>query len=199
MKTWLKKIELEGEKVKLVPLGKAHKDGLLNAAADGKLWELWFTSVPSAATIDTYIEQALNQKQNGSEFPFVVLDKNSGDIIGSTRYYNVQPEHRRLEIGYTWYARKYQRTGANTECKYLLLKYAFEDLNCIAVQFLTNWHNLRSRAAITRLGAKQDGVLRNHRLNADGSCRDSVVFSITVQEWAGVKKSLEYEMVKYNC
>ncbi len=198
MNTWLKKIELEGEKVKLVPLEKVHKDGLLKAAADGKLWELWFTSVPSAKTIDNYIEHALNQKQNRSEFPFVVLDKNNGDIIGSTRYLNMQPEHRRLEIGFTWYAKKYQRTGVNTECKYLLLNYAFEDLNCIAVQFLTNWHNLRSRAAIIRLGAKQDGVLRNHRLNADGSCRDSVVFSITEQEWTGVKKSLVYEMEKHN-
>lgn len=197
MKTWLKKIELEGQKVKLIPLEKSHKEGLLKAAVDGKLWELWFTSVPSAETIDNYIDHALDQKQNGAEFPFVVLDKSNGDIIGSTRYYNVQPEHRRLEIGYTWYSKNHQRTGVNTECKYLLLQYAFEDLNCIAVQFLTNWHNLRSRAAIARLGAKQDGVLRNHRLNADGSCRDSVVFSITEQEWAGVKKSLEYEMEKY--
>jgi len=126
------------------------------------------------------------------------LDKNNGDIIGSTRYYNVQPEHRRLEIGYTWYAKKYQRTGVNTECKYLLLQYAFENLNCIAVQFLTNWYNLPSRAAIARLGAKQDGVLRNHRLNADGSYRDTVVFSITEQEWTSVKKSLNYGMEKYN-
>ncbi len=198
MKNWLKKIELEGQKVKLVPLQKSHKEGLLKAAADGKLWELWFTSVPSSSTIDKYIEHSLNQKQNGSEFPFVVLDKNNGDIIGSTRYLDRQSEHRRLEIGSTWYAKKYQRTGVNTECKYLLLKYAFENLNCIAVQFMTDWHNSRSRAAIARLGAKQDGVLRNHRLNADGSCRDSVVFSITEQEWASVKKSLKYEMEKYN-
>lgn len=198
MKNWLKKIELEGQKVKLVPLEKSHKAGLLKAAADGKLWELWFTSVPSSKTIDGYIEHALHQKQNGSEFPLVILDKNNGAIIGSTRFYNAQPEHRRLEIGYTWYAKKYQRTGVNTECKYLLLKYSFEDLNCIAVQFMTDWHNLRSRAAIARLGAKQDGILRNHRLNADGSNRDSVVFSITEQEWAGVKKSLRYAMEKYN-
>ena len=198
MANWIKTLEQEGEKVKLVPLEKSHKAGLLKAAADGKLWELWFTSVPSAETIDNYIEHALNQKQNGTEFPFVVLDKNNGDIIGSTRYYNVQPEHRRLEIGYTWYAKKYQRTGVNTECKYLLLQYAFENLNCIAVQFLTNWYNLPSRAAIARLGAKQDGVLRNHRLNADGSYRDTVVFSITEQEWTSVKKSLNYGMEKYN-
>jgi RimJ/RimL family protein N-acetyltransferase len=126
------------------------------------------------------------------------VDKRTREIIGSTRYYNIQSEHRRLEIGYTWYAKKYQRTGVNTESKILLLKYAFEDLNCIAVQFMTNWHNLRSRSAIKRLGAKQDGILRNHRLNPDGTYRDTVVFSITDQEWSGVKKSLEYEIKKYN-
>lgn len=198
MVNWIEKIELKGEKVKLVPLEKFHRDDLLNAAADGKLWELWFTSVPSPKNIDSYIEHALSQKQNGTEFPFVVIDRKSGELLGSTRYYNLQPENRRLEIGYTWYAKKQQRTGVNTECKYLLLKYAFEDLNCIAVQLVTNWHNLRSRAAINRLGAKQDGVLRNHILNEDGTYRDTVVFSITDQEWHGVKKSLEYEIKKHN-
>ena len=198
MGNWIEKIELEGKKVKLIPLEKSHKIGFLKAATNGKLWEMWFTSVPSEKNIDNYIEHALIQKQNGAEFPFVVLDKKNGNIIGSTRYYNIQPEHRRLEIGYTWYAKKNQRTGINTECKYLMLKYAFDDLNCIAVQFLTNWHNLPSRKAIARLGAKQDGVLRNHRLNADGSSRDTVVFSITEQEWPGVEKTLNYEMEKYN-
>ena len=156
------------------------------------------TSVPSADTVDSYISSALLQKQNGNEFPFVVIDKKSNKVIGCTRYYNIERDHRRLEIGYTWYAKSFQRTGVNTECKYLLLKYAFEKLHCIAVQFMTDWHNLRSRAAIERLGAKQDGVLRNHRLNADGSFRDTVVFSITDQEWAGVAKSLTYEMEKHN-
>jgi RimJ/RimL family protein N-acetyltransferase len=198
MSNWIDKIDLEGKNVKLISLDKSHKNGLLNAASDGKLWELWFTSVPSNNNIDSYIEHAIKQKENGFEFPFVVLDKESGEIIGSTRYYNIQPEHRRLEIGYTWYAKKHQRTGVNTESKFLLLKYAFENLDCIAVQFMTNWHNLRSRIAIERLGAKQDGVLRNHRLNSDGTYRDTVVFSITNQEWSGVKKSLEYEMKKYN-
>lgn len=197
MNNWIDKIELKGEKVKLVPLNKSHRDGLLNAASDGKLWELWFTSVPSSKNIDDYIEHALEQKRNRIEFPFVVLDKKSGEIIGSTRYYNIQPDHRRLEIGYTWYAKKHQRTGINTESKFLLLKYAFENIDCIAVQFMTNWYNLRSRLAITRLGAKQDGILRNHQLNPDGTYRDTVVFSITNQEWNGVKKSLEYEMKKY--
>ena len=198
MKNWINKENLDGKKVRLIPLEKSHKDGLLKAASDGKLWEMWFTAVPSEKSIDNYIEHALNQKEKDKEFPYVVLDIKNGEIIGSTRFYNIQPENRRLEIGYTWYAKKNQRTGINTECKYLLLKTAFEDFDCIAVQFLTNWHNLPSRKAIIRLGAKQDGVLRNHRLNADGSTRDTVVFSITNQEWSGVKKTLEYEMEKYN-
>lgn len=197
MGNWINKLELEGQTVKLVPLEGSHKEGLLKAAADGKLWEMWFTSVPSAKNIDNYIGRALHQKHIGTEFPFAVLNKSNGDIIGSTRYCNLKPEHRRLEIGYTWYAKKYQRTGVNTECKYLLLQYAFETLDCKAVQFLTNWYNLRSREAIARLGAKQDGILRNHRLNDDGSCRDTVVFSIIEQEWASVKKVLKYEMKKY--
>lgn len=198
MKNWIENIELEGEKIKLIPLEKSHKDLLLKSASDGKLWELWFTSVPSINNLDNYIENALKKKKNGTEFPFVVIDKNNGEIIGSTRYCDIQPENKRLEIGFTWYAKKSQRTGVNTECKYLLLKYAFEELDCIAVQFMTNWHNLRSRASIARLGAKQDGVLRNHRLNSDGSYRDTVIFSITNQEWSGVNKSLKYEMEKYN-
>lgn len=197
MNNWIEKIELEGEKIKLIPLEKSHKAELLKAASDGKLWELWFTSVPSSENIGNYIEHALKQKEKGIEFPFVVIDKKNRELIGSTRYYNIQPEHRRLEIGYTWYAKKNQRTGINTESKLLLLKYAFECLNCIAVQFMTNWYNMRSRAAIERLGAKQDGVLRNHRLNTDGTYRDSVVYSITNQEWSSVKKSLEYEIKKY--
>ncbi len=197
MKNWLHDIVLEGSLVTLIPLEKSHKKELLQAASDGKLWELWFTSVPSEKTIDDYIEFALNEKDRGVAYPFVIFHKSSGEIIGSTRYYNIEPVHKRLEIGYTWYAKKHQRTGVNTESKYLLLQHAFENLECIAVQFMTNWHNLRSREAIARLGAKQDGVLRNHRLNEDGSYRDSVVFSITNQEWSGVKKSLVYEMNKH--
>ena len=197
MKPWIEKLTLKGDKVELVPLAKEHKEALLNAASDGKLWERWFTSVPSISTIDAYIGHALSQQQKGLEYPFVVIKNSSKEIVGSTRFYNLQPQHRRLEIGYTWYAEKAQRTGINTACKYLMLLYAFEELNCIAVQFMTDWYNLPSRAAIARLGAKQDGVLRNHRINADGSYRDSVVFSITNQEWVGVKKSLEYSMLKY--
>lgn len=197
MNHWLTADTLEGKKVQLVPLETAHKDGLLAAAADGKLWELWYTSVPSAATIDAYIHDALTAKEQGTAFPFVVVERESGTIIGSTRYCNAMPPHRRLEIGYTWYAQRCQRTGVNTECKYLLLSHAFEQLDCIAVEFRTHWFNMRSRAAISRLGAKQDGVLRNHQLQADGSYRDTVVFSIIRQEWLNVKKSLVYAMNKY--
>ncbi len=194
MKNWIDDLTLEGGRVKLVPLERAHKTALVKAATDGKLWELWYTSVPSADTVDQYVDRAISQRESGKEYPFVVIDKDSGAIVGSTRYYSIQPEHRRLEIGYTWYAQSHQRTGINAECKFLMLRYAFEVLDCIAVQFMTNWHNLRSRKAIERLGAKQDGVLRNHRLNADGSVRDTVVYSITSLEWAGVKKSLFYDL-----
>lgn len=198
MKNWFNNIKLQGDKVILIPMKTSHKDRLLSAASDGRLWELWFTAVPSENTIDNYIHNALNEKSEGKSFPFVIVERKSGEVIGSTRYCKATPEHRRLEIGYTWYSKRSQRTGINTECKYLMLKYAFEELNCIAVEFKTNWHNLRSREAIARLGAKQDGILRNHRLNADGSYNDIVVFSITDQEWRGVEKSLKYEMIKYN-
>ena len=198
MSDWLRNTTLEGEKIRLIPLTKFHREGLLKAASDGKLWELWFTSVPSNENIDSYIMKALDDYQKGTALPFVIIDKNDGELIGTTRYCNAMYDHRRVEIGYTWYAKKYQRTGVNTECKYLLLKYAFEVLGCIAVEFRTNWHNLRSRTAISRLGAKQDGILRNHQLNSDGIYRDTVVFSITNQEWKGVEKSLNYEIRKYN-
>ncbi|MDP5043459.1 MAG: GNAT family N-acetyltransferase, partial [Leeuwenhoekiella sp.] len=199
MENWIEEeLVLKSDTVKLIPLEKTHRDGLLKAASDGKLWELWYTSVPSAANIDAYIETALNQKAKGLEYPFTVFDVNTDTIIGCTRFYTIQPEHRRLEIGYTWYAQSYQRTGVNTHCKYLLLQYAFEQLNCIAVQIVTNWFNLKSREAIARLGAKQDGILRNHRINNDGSFRDTVVFSITETEWMSVKKTLYYKMAYYS-
>ena len=196
MPNWLSPITLEGQKVDLIPLEKSHRDDLLRAAADGTQWELWFTSVPSEQTIDTYLETALQEQANGKSLPFVVVNKEDGTLIGTTRYCNVEAENRRLEIGYTWYAKSYQRTGVNTECKYLLLRYAFENLDTIAVEFRTNWFNYRSRNAILRLGAKQDGVLRNHRIDNEGTLRDTVVFSIIQPEWNTVKKSLEYEMSK---
>lgn len=195
MNPWIDISILEGDTIALLPLDASHQDALLTAAKDGILWELWYTFVPSSATINNYLDKALAEKENGQAYPFVVFHKKTKQIIGSTRYYNLQPEHRRLEIGYTWYAKSYQRTRVNTECKYLLLQYAFEIKHCIAVQFMTDWHNIASRNAIARLGAHQDGLLRNHRLNSDGSYRDSVVFSITENEWSGVKKNLTQKLL----
>lgn len=197
MKNWLRPTTLNGNTVDLIPLQLEHKDALLSAAENGQLWELWYTSVPSKDTIEKYLETALDQQQRGIALPFVVVSKVDNKIIGTSRYCNVDSSNKRLEIGYTWYAKDYQRTGVNTECKYLLLKNAFENLETIAVEFKTNWHNHRSRNAILRLGAKQDGVLRSHRIDKDGCLRDTVVFSIIESEWKIVKKALEFQINKY--
>jgi len=197
MSVWLKEIELIGEKVKLIPLKTSDANDIVKAASDGELWNLLVTSVPSIDTVDNYIQFAISEQNAGNGLPFVVIDKESGTIIGSTRYCNASPDHRRLEIGYTWYSKLYQRTGVNTECKLLLLQHAFEVLNCIAVEFRTNIHNVASKNAIQRLGAKEDGILRNHRINPDGSLRDSVVYSITKEEWKGVKQSLKKMINRY--
>lgn len=194
MSRWLEETQLTGERVVLLPLQRNHASHLVEAAADGKLWDLWFTLVPSKSTINNYIDFALDEKDQGRSLPFVVVDKATGNIIGSTRYCNATPEHKHLEIGYTWYAKSYQRTCINTECKYLLLSHAFEKLGAIAVEFRTHWHNHPSRAGILRLGAKQDGVIRNHQISADGSYRDTVVFSILENEWPAVKKSLGFKL-----
>jgi N-acetyltransferase len=194
MTEWLHDAELDGQLVKLIPLQKVHRDDLLQAAADGQLWNLWYTTVPSNTTIDEYIKFALDEKQNQRALPFIVINKATNSVIGTTRYCNAVPNHRRVEIGYTFYAKSHQQSGVNTECKFLLLSYAFEKLSCIAVEFRTNWHNQASRAAIARLGAKQDGVLRNHMVDADGTLRDTVVFSITREEWSAVKKLLKFKM-----
>ena len=197
MNDWLKEVVLEGDQVELIPLKREHKNELVAAAGDGELWKLWFTSIPSVDTIEQYIDFALAELEQGRALPFVVVLKAENKIIGTTRLCNAVPAHKRLEIGYTWYSKEHQRTGINTECKYLLLTHAFENLNCIAVEFRTHWHNQMSRNAIARLGAKQDGILRNHMIDADGSLRDTVVFSILRDEWAVVKKSLVYKMNKY--
>lgn len=191
---WFKDIELESENIKLTPLTMEHADALVNAATDGELWKLWFTSVPSAEIIDDYITSALEQKAKGLSLPFVVIDKASGEVIGSTRFCNADLLNQRVEIGYTWYSKSYQKTSCNTECKLLLLTHAFESLEAIAVEFRTNWHNQASRAAITRLGAKQDGVLRNHQKMPNGGYRDTVVFSIIDTEWPSVKENLMFKL-----
>lgn len=189
---------LHGEIVDLIPLTVDHSEQLLEAATDGNLWNLWVTSVPDKDNVKAYIETALNQKEKGLSMPFVVRHKLDGEIIGSTRYCNADGLTKRLEIGYTWYAKSYQRTGVNTECKFLLLCNAFENLKTIAVEFRTHFHNEASRNAILRLGAKQDGVLRSHRLDKVGNRRDTVVFSILDNEWEGIKKSLQEKMKRSN-
>ncbi|MFK7934845.1 MAG: GNAT family N-acetyltransferase [Saprospiraceae bacterium] len=196
MNNWLSPTTLRGKKVTLRPLQLSDKPALLTAAADGDLWDIWYTSVPNTERVDAYLNTALAEHVRGEGIPFVVINNDTKKVIGTTRLCNADTKNRRLEIGYTWYAKSYQRTGVNTECKHLLLQYAFEQLNCIAVIFRTNWHNHPSRRAILRLGAKQDGVLRNHRIDADGSYRDTVVFSIIESEWKGVKKALRFMMEK---
>ncbi|MBK8418397.1 GNAT family protein [Candidatus Villigracilis saccharophilus] len=194
-KRWIEPITLTGLKVVLEPLSLEHLDGMINAVKDGELWKLWFTSIPSPEKAEAYIKTALDMRDNAGAMPFIVRDRESNKIIGCTRYFNVDEGNQRLEIGYTWYSESYQRTAVNTECKYLLLSHAFEKLDAIAVEFRTHWHNHKSRAAIARLGAKQDGVLRNHQRTADGSYRDTVVFSIINSEWPAVRQSL---MFKFN-
>ena len=174
---WLQPVSLHGNHVRLEPLLAEHAGALSEAVADGELSKLWFTAVPGTDGMEAYIAAALAERDAGSSLPFVVRDAH-GVIVGSTRYFNVEAAHRRLEIGHTWHAKRVQRTGLNTEAKLLLLSHAFETLDAIAVEFRTNWFNQRSRTAIARLGAKQDGVLRNHMLMPDGSFRDTVVFSI---------------------
>lgn len=195
--SWLDPTTLKGTYVTLAPMEASHRDGLLTAAADGKLWELWYTQVPGETTIDAYMEAAFEMMENGTGLPYVVIYNETNTIIGSTRYCSAEPHNKRVEIGYTWYARSFQRTAVNAECKLLLLTQAFESLSCIAVEFKTHFHNHPSRNAILRLGAKQDGILRNHRIGPDGIIRDTVIFSILNTEWAGVKQSLEARLTSY--
>lgn len=191
---WLLETELKSEKVSLLPLKKEHVVALVKAASDGELWNLWYTSIPNADTVNEYVDFALAEQSAGRSLPFVVVDNQTGNIIGSTRFCHADTKNKRVEIGYTWYAKSYQRTSVNTECKLLLLSYAFEQLSAIAVEFRTHWHNNVSRHAIARLGAKHDGVLRNHQQMANGGYRDTVVFSIINTEWLVVKSSLTFKL-----
>jgi len=185
---------LHGRHVALEPLRMAHAEGLRAAASDGRLWELQFTNVPTPDEVDGWLEAALAKQAAGEQLAFVVRDA-GGRVVGSTRYYELLPETPRLCIGYTWYARSVQRTGLNTEAKLLLLAHAFEALGCASVGFHTSTLNLASRAAIARLGAREEGILRQHLRHRDGSLRDSVCFSILDSEWpvvqAGLRAKLE--------
>ena len=194
MANWIQPLTLVGSLVKLIPMTDAHAADMIKAASDGQLWDIWYTSVPSAQNITQYINHALAEQDSGKAAPFVVVDKATGNIVGSTRYCSVDAPNRRVEIGYTWYAKSTQRTGVNTECKFLLLRHAFETLDAIAVEFKTNFFNFPSRNAILRLGARQDGIIRNHRIDKMGNIRDTVLFSILNSEWPVVKTSLEFKM-----
>lgn len=181
---------LAGTLARLEPLAHAHAGDLAAAVAVGDLWRTWFTSIPSPASMTADIDSKLAQHQAGTMAPFAVVDTRSGRAVGVTTYMNLDEPNLRLEIGHTWLGRAAHGTGVNASAKLLLLSRAFEDLGCNAVEFRTHWHNHQSRAAISRLGAKQDGVLRNHKVLADGSLRDTVVFSIIASEWPAARASL---------
>ena len=193
MTHWIEPVTLQGRHVGLEPLALEHVSGLRTAAADGELWRLWYTSVPAPDQAQAYVEKALALCAAGTAMAWAVRAAD-GEVVGSTRYGNIDAENKRVEIGWTWYAKRVQRTALNTEAKLLLLTHAFESLDCAAVEFRTSWFNHASRNAIARLGAKQDGVLRNHMRMADGSYRDTVVFSIIANEWPMVKKHLQFKL-----
>jgi RimJ/RimL family protein N-acetyltransferase len=194
MPRFIEPVTLRGEVATLEPLAVEHAPALAEAARDGELWRLWYTGVASPERMQDYVNTALDWRERLDAMPFVVRQNATGDVVGCTRYFNVDAANRRLEIGHTWYAKRVQRTPLNTECKLLLLRHAFEKLGCIAVEFRTHWFNHASRAAIARLGAKQDGVLRNHAVMPDGTKRDTVVFSIIDSEWPAVRQHLRFQL-----
>lgn len=191
---WLQPVTLGGEHATLEPLATAHEGPLALACNDGELWRLWYTTVPSPQTMAAEIARRLGLQQAGAMLPFAIRDNASGRLVGMTTYMNVDATHRRVEIGSTWYAASVQRSPLNTECKLMLLRHAFERLECIAVELRTHFMNRQSRQAIERLGAKLDGVLRSHMRMADGSLRDTAVYSITAAEWPAARSNLEWQL-----
>jgi RimJ/RimL family protein N-acetyltransferase len=187
-------IILEGQHVRLEPLSLDHREALIAAAGDGELWNSTVTIVPSRETIASYIGAALNAQAQGHALPFVIIRKESGVVVGCTRFFHIERDHRRVEIGYTWLSASAQRTSINTEAKLLLLTHAFERWRCIRVEFFTDFLNHQSRTAILRLGAKQEGILRNHMIMPSGRYRDSVCFSITEAEWPDVSGRLKEKL-----
>lgn len=199
--TFLEPLTLTGRHVILEPLSQAHHDGLVAAAQDGELWNLWYTSVPSPDGMAAEIRRRLSLQEQGSMLPFTtrLIDPATGGpgrIIGMTTYMNIDAGTPRVEIGSTWNAACSQGTGTNPDSKLLLLRHAFETIGCPAVEFRTHWLNHQSREAVARLGAKQDGVLRNHSRTSDGVLRDTVVFSILEHEWPMVRSGLEFRLAK---
>jgi len=195
MANWLQPIELKGAHCALRPLAHEHREGLIAATRDGELWRLWYTSVPSPEGMSAEIDRRLGLQAQGSMLPFTTFDPD-GRVAGMTTYMNVDAANKRVEIGSTWTAARMQRSGFNTECMLLLLGHAFETLECIAVEFRTHFFNQQSRRAIERLGARLDGVLRNHARAANGTLRDTAVYSITADEWPTVKAHLSWQLDK---
>jgi RimJ/RimL family protein N-acetyltransferase len=188
---------LEGHGVRLEPLGPAHAPELSAAASDGQLWELWFTAVPELNKFPVYIETALAGQKAGHMLPWAVREMSTGTIIGSTRYHDIVAAIDRVEIGYTWYAKSWQRTHVNTACKLLLFGHAFETVGCQVVGLRTDNFNFASQRAIERLGAKKDGVIRHHQARRDATVRDSVMYSILNSEWRDVKRHLELRLKRH--
>jgi RimJ/RimL family protein N-acetyltransferase len=186
----VKPVTLEGHGLRLEPLEPSHEGALAEAAADGKLWEIWYTSVPEPAKVAKYIQDALDGQAAGHMLPWVVMDLSAGRIVGTTRYHDILPNVDRVEIGWTWYAASAQRTHVNTAAKLLLLTHAFESLGCAVVGLRTDKFNCRSQRAIAALGARLDGVIRHHQPRKDGTVRDSVMYSILAAEWPDVKRHL---------
>lgn len=190
---WLTKQILTGDVVELLPLTECHVSELAQAVSDGESWKLWYANVPQPEHMAEYVAKAIAGMANG-DLAFAVKQKSTGKLVGTTRYYHVDQINKRALIGYTWYADSVRRTAVNTEAKLLLLNYLFEHHNAIAVEFRTHYFNAASRRAIERLGAKQDGILRNHQIMADGSYRDTVVYSIIASEWPAVKRNLQSKL-----
>jgi RimJ/RimL family protein N-acetyltransferase len=190
-------VTLEGPGIRLEPLGPEHKKELAAAATDGQLWKLWFTSVPEPGQVDEYLAAALEGQRSGHMLPWAVRELTTGAIVGSTRYHDIAAAVDRVEIGYTWYAARWQRSHVNTTCKLLLLTHAFETLGCRVVGFRTDNFNFASQRAIAALGAQKDGVIRHHQARRDGTVRDSVMFSILAAEWPDVKRHLTTRLARH--
>jgi len=191
---WPVPVTLNGKIVTVVPLSRDHERDLVVAAGDGELHRLWYTTVPAPENVAAEIDRRLDLQAAGSMLPFAIIDKGSGRAVGMTTYMDVDALNRRVEIGSTWYAKSVQRTGINTECKFLMLRHAFEDLECNGVEFRTHYLNAQSRRAIERLGAKLDGILRQNRIMPNGTLRDTCVYSIIAPEWPTVKAHLVWQM-----
>ena len=191
-------VVLEGHGIRLEPLAGIHHDALEAAAADGKLWDLWFTSVPGPGSTRAYIDHALKGQGDGHMLPWAVRDLASDAVVGSTRYHDIVAAIDRVEIGYTWYAQSRQRSNVNTTCKLLLLQHAFDTLRCKVVGLRTDNFNFRSQRAIEGIGAKKDGVLRHHAARVDGTVRDSVMYSILATEWPDVRRHLELRLARHS-